>query len=586
MRKTKIVCTIGPASESTEILEQLIESGMNVARLNFSHGDYEEHGHRIRSVKETSEKLGKTTAVLLDTKGPEIRTGSFENGEAELIEDKPVYVSMDEIVGNSERFSVTYQGLIDDVHVGSKILLDDGLIELEVLGIDYSNKEIKTKPLNSGTIKNKKGVNVPNVKVNLPGITEKDAKDIEFGIEQGVDFIAASFVRRPSDILEIRELLEKHNATQIQIIPKIENQEGVDNIESILEVSDGLMVARGDLGVEIPPEDVPLVQKDLIRKCNTAGKPVITATQMLDSMERNPRPTRAEASDVANAIFDGTDAIMLSGETAAGNYPVESVQTMSNIALKAESGLDHKMILTNRSKSVDMTITDAISQSVTHTAMNLSVGAIITPTESGHTARMISKYRPKSPIVAVTFSESVNRQLALVWGVHSIMGQKARSTDEMLDIAVDRGLSTNLFERGSRVLITAGVPVGESGTTNLMKVHVIGDVMAKGQGIGRGNAYGKAIVAKNSKDAIERLGENDILVTYGTDRDMMEAIEKASGIVTQEGGLTSHAAVVGLSLGIPVIVGVKDVFNLIEDGEDITIDGAKGDIYKGHASVL
>ncbi|MBP1947767.1 pyruvate kinase [Virgibacillus litoralis] len=586
MRKTKIVCTIGPASESTETLEQLIESGMNVARLNFSHGDYDEHGHRIKNIKETSEKLGKTTAILLDTKGPEIRTGSFENGEAELIEGTTVYVSMDEIIGNSERFSITYQGLIDDVHVGSKILLDDGLIELEVLEIDYSNKEIKTKPLNSGTIKNKKGVNVPNVSVNLPGITEKDAQDIEFGIEQGVDFIAASFVRRPSDILEIRELLEKHNATQIHIIPKIENQEGVDNIESILEVSDGLMVARGDLGVEIPPEDVPLVQKDLIKKCNTAGKPVITATQMLDSMERNPRPTRAEASDVANAIFDGTDAIMLSGETAAGNYPVESVQTMSNIALKAESGLDHKLILTNRSKSVDMTITDAISQSVTHTAMNLSVGAIITPTESGHTARMISKYRPKSPIVAVTFSDLVNRQLALVWGVHSIMGQKAHSTDEMLDIAVDRGLSTNLFERGSRVLITAGVPVGESGTTNLMKVHVIGDVMAKGQGIGRGNAYGKAIVAKNSKEAIERLSENDILVTYGTDRDMMEAIEKASGIVTQEGGLTSHAAVVGLSLGIPVIVGVNDVFNLIEDGEDITIDGAKGDIYKGHASVL
>ncbi|MFB4166701.1 pyruvate kinase [Virgibacillus sp. JSM 102003] len=586
MRKTKIVCTIGPASESPETLERLIESGMNVARLNFSHGDYEEHGRRIRNIKETSEKLGKTTAILLDTKGPEIRTGSFEDGEAELTEGSTIYVSMNEIAGNSERFSITYQGLIDDVHVGSKILLDDGLIELEVLEIDYSNKEIKTKALNSGTIKNKKGVNVPNVKVNLPGITEKDAQDIEFGIEQGVDFIAASFVRRPSDILEIRELLEKHDATQIHIIPKIENQEGVDNIESILEVSDGLMVARGDLGVEIPPEDVPLVQKDLIKKCNTAGKPVITATQMLDSMERNPRPTRAEASDVANAIFDGSDAIMLSGETAAGSYPVESVQTMSNIALKAESGLDHKMILTNRSKSVDMTITDAISQSVTHTAMNLSVGAILTPTESGHTARMISKYRPKSPIVAVTFSELVNRQLALVWGVYSIKGQKARSTDEMLDIAVDRGLSTNLFERGSRVLITAGVPVGESGTTNLMKVHVIGDVMAKGQGIGRGNAFGKAIVAKNSKEAIERLDENDILVTYGTDRDMMEAIEKASGIVTEEGGLTSHAAVVGLSLGIPVIVGVKDVFSLIEDGEDITIDGAKGDIYKGHASVL
>lgn len=586
MRKTKIVCTIGPASESIETLEQLIESGMNVARLNFSHGDFDEHRGRIENIKEAARKTGKTISILLDTKGPEIRTGSFKNGEAELTEGSIVTISMHDIEGTAEHFSITYEGLIDDVHTGSKILLDDGLIELEVLEIDHTSKKLKTKALNSGLIKNKKGVNVPNVRVNLPGITEKDAHDIEFGIEQGVDFIAASFVRRSSDILEIKELLEKHDATHINIIPKIENQEGVDNIASILEVSDGLMVARGDLGVEIPAEDVPLVQKDLITICNTAGKPVITATQMLDSMQRNPRPTRAEASDVANAIFDGTDAIMLSGETAAGNYPVESVQTMSNIAIKAETGLDHKTILRNRSKSVDMTITDAISQSVTHTAMNLTVSAIITPTESGHTARMIAKYRPQAPIVAVTFSEVVNRQLALVWGVHAVMGDKAHSTDEMLDIAVDRGLSTNLFERGSRVLITAGVPVGESGTTNLMKVHVIGDVMAKGQGIGRRTAYGKAVTAKNTKEAMEKLNEEDILVTYGTDRDMMPAIEKAAGIITEEGGLTSHAAVVGLSLGIPVIVGVRNVFDLINDGEEITIDGAKGDIYKGHASVL
>ncbi|GAA0600975.1 pyruvate kinase [Virgibacillus siamensis] len=586
MRKTKIVCTIGPASESVERLEKLIESGMNVARLNFSHGDYEEHGQRIQNIRQAAKNLGTTVAILLDTKGPEIRTGSFKNGEAELLEDSIVYVSMNEIEGTAERFSITYGGLIDDVHKGSKILLDDGLIELEVIEIDHTEQELKTKALNSGTIKNKKGVNVPNVSVNLPGITEKDAQDIVFGIEQDVDFIAASFVRRSSDILEIKELLEQHDSTHIQLIPKIENQEGVDNIESILEVSDGLMVARGDLGVEIPTEEVPLVQKHLITICNTVGKPVITATQMLDSMQRQPRPTRAEASDVANAIFDGTDAIMLSGETAAGNYPVESVQTMSNIALKAETGLDHTAILRSRSRSVDMTITDAISQSVTHTAMNLTVSAIITPTESGHTARMISKYRPKAPIVAVTFSERVNRQMSLVWGVHAVMGGLAHTTDEMLDTAIDSGLTTNLFERGSKVLITAGVPVGESGTTNLMKVHVIGDVMARGQGIGRKSAYGKAVIAKNGKEALEKLEEDDILVTYGTERDMMPAIEKASGIVTEEGGLTSHAAVVGLSLGIPVVVGVKNVFDLVSDGEDITIDGAKGDIYKGHASVL
>lgn len=586
MRNTKIVCTIGPASESVETLEQLIEAGMNVARLNFSHGDFEEHGSRIKNIRKAAENKGKNVAILLDTKGPEIRTGSFADGQAEILQGSTVAVSMREVEGTAERFSVTYPGLIEDVHEGSTILLDDGLIELEVTSVDKENSEVKTVAKNSGVIKNKKGVNVPNVSVNLPGITDKDASDIIFGIEQRVDFIAASFVRRPSDIMEIQALLEEHDATHIHIVPKIENQEGVDNIDDILEVCNGLMVARGDLGVEIPAEDVPLVQKMLIKKCNTAGKPVITATQMLDSMQRNPRPTRAEASDVANAIFDGTDAIMLSGETAAGNYPVESVQTMSNIAVKAESGLDHKSLLDQRSKSVDMTITDAISQSVTHTAMNLSVSAIITPTESGHTAKMISKYRPHVPIVAVTYSGRVKRQLSLVWGVYAVSGERAGSTDEMLDGAIERGLSTNLFDRGSRVIVTAGVPVGESGTTNIMKVHVIGDVFAKGQGIGRRSVYGRAVVAKTAEEAQEKMEEGDIIVTYGTEREMMPALEKAGGIVTEEAGLTSHAAVVGLSLGIPVIVGVKDLFDLIEDGQDITIDGTKGDIYRGHTRVL
>ncbi|RLL48520.1 pyruvate kinase [Oceanobacillus piezotolerans] len=586
MRNTKIVCTIGPASESIETLEKLIDAGMNVARLNFSHGDYEEHGARIINIRQAAKNKGKTVAILLDTKGPEIRTGNFVNGQDEISEGSTVYLSMKEVEGTAERFSVTYDGLINDVQEGSKILLDDGLIELVVVSVDKTADEIKTVALNGGTIKNKKGVNVPNVSVNLPGITEKDRNDIKFGIEQDVDFIAASFVRRSSDVLEIREVLEANNGTHIKIIPKIENQEGVDNIDSILQVSDGLMVARGDLGVEIPAEDVPLVQKQLIKKCNNAGKPVITATQMLDSMQRNPRPTRAEASDVANAILDGTDAIMLSGETAAGNYPVESVQTMNNIALKVESALNHKVILDERSKNVEMTITEAITQSVSHTAMNLDIDMIIAPTESGHTARMISKYRPKASILAVTFSEQVNRQLSLVWGVHAVMGRKAKSTDEMLDVAVDAGLNSNLCHRGSRVIITAGVPVGESGTTNLLKVHIIGDVLVKGQGIGKSSAYGRIVHAKNGEEAINKVREGDILVTYGTDKDMMPAIEKASGLITQEGGLTSHAAVVGLSLGIPVIVGVNDVFELLEEGQDITIDGTSGHIYKGHAKVL
>ncbi|MEQ6388670.1 pyruvate kinase [Bacillaceae bacterium S4-13-58] len=586
MRKTKIVCTIGPASESVETLVKLIEAGMNVARLNFSHGDHEEHKQRIDNIRKASEITGKTVAILLDTKGPEIRTGIMKDGKVHLEKGSQVIVSMNEVEGTKEKFSITYPGLIDDIHIGGTILLDDGLIELEVTEIDQFKKEILTVVKNSGILKNKKGVNVPNVSVKLPGITDKDANDILFGIEQGVDFIAASFVRRASDVLDITELLEKNNATHIHIIPKIENQEGVDNIKEILEISDGLMVARGDLGVEIPAEEVPLVQKELIRQCNTAGKPVITATQMLDSMQRNPRPTRAEASDVANAIFDGTDAIMLSGETAAGIYPVEAVETMHNIAARAETALDHQLILSKRSKTSDMTITDAISQSVSHTAMNLGVSAILTPTESGHTARMISKYRPEAPIIAVTANEDVKRKLSLVWGVHSVIGEKAHSTDEMLDSGIRNGLATGLFNHGDRVIITAGVPVGEKGTTNLMKVHVIGDVISKGQGIGQKLGYGRAVIARSAQEAIDKVEDGDILVTIGTDRDMMPAIEKAAGLITEEGGLTSHAAVVGLSLGIPVIVGVENATTLIQDKEDITIDSSRGDIYRGHASVL
>ncbi|MFE8703736.1 pyruvate kinase [Cytobacillus sp. FJAT-54145] len=586
MRKTKIVCTIGPASESVEKLTQLIEAGMNVARLNFSHGDHLEHGQRIKNIREAAQKTGKTVAILLDTKGPEIRTNNMENGAIELTSGENIIVSMEEVLGTTEKFSVTYTGLIDDVHPGSKILLDDGLIGLEVIEIDKAKNEIHTKILNSGTLKNKKGVNVPGVSVNLPGITEKDAQDILFGIEQGIDFIAASFVRRASDVLEIRQLLEEHNATHIHIIPKIENQEGVDKIDEILEISDGLMVARGDLGVEIPAEEVPLVQKTLIKKCNEQGKPVITATQMLDSMQRNPRPTRAEASDVANAIFDGTDAIMLSGETAAGSYPVEAVQTMHNIASRAETALDHKRILSNRSKDSDHNITDAIGQSVAHTALNLEVNAIIAPTESGHTARMISRYRPKAPIVAVTANESVSRRLQLVWGVYPQLGQKATTTDDMLDISVQESINSGIVSHGDLVVITAGVPVGEAGTTNLMKIHVVGDVIIKAQGIGRKSAYGKVVVAKSAEEALKNVTTGSILVTIGSDAEMVPAIEKCSALITEEGGLTSHAAVVGLNLGIPVIVGAENATTLLTNGQEITVDAQRGVIYNGHASVL
>ncbi|OAH56216.1 MULTISPECIES: pyruvate kinase [Bacillaceae] len=589
MQKTKIVCTIGPASESLEMLQSLMEAGMNVARLNFSHGSHEEHGARIQNIRQAAKNTGKSIGILLDTKGPEIRTHNMENGSIEMVSGTNAVISMTEVTGTPERFSITYPGLIDDVEPGSSILLDDGLIGLSVTSVNHEKGEIAVRVLNSGTLKNKKGVNVPGVSVKLPGITEKDAADILFGVEQDVDFIAASFVRRASDVLDIRQLLEKHNATHIQIIPKIENQEGVDNIDSILEISEGLMVARGDLGVEIPAEEVPIVQKKLIKKCNMLGKPVITATQMLDSMQRNPRPTRAEASDVANAIFDGTDAIMLSGETAAGNYPLEAVQTMQNIAIRAEEELPMKKDIParRRNNTGRLTVTDAIGQSVAKIAEALEVRAIIAPTESGHTARMISRYRAKASVIAVTESERISRRLSLAWGVFPVLSpNKVKSTDEMLEMAVARCLEEKLISRSDLVVITAGVPVGESGTTNLMKIHIVGDILVKAQGIGRHSAYGKVVTAKTATEALQKVEQGDILVTYGTDRDMMPAIEKCAAIITEEGGLTSHAAVVGISLGIPVIIDLKEALTKLEDGQEITVDAARGIIYNGHANVL
>jgi len=583
LRKAKIVCTIGPASESVETLKKLIEAGMNVARLNFSHGSHEEHAARIENIREASRQTGKAVAILLDTKGPEIRTGSLEVDAVELIEGNRIVLTTDDVAGNAERVSITYQELPADVAAGDTILIDDGLIGLTVEEVRPT--EIVCLIKNGGTLKSKKGVNVPGVSINLPGITEKDAQDIEFGIKQGVDFIAASFVRKAADILEIRQILEQHGAS-IDIIAKIENQEGVDNVDEILVVSDGIMVARGDLGVEIPAEEVPLVQKQLIKKCNELAKPVITATQMLDSMQRNPRPTRAEASDVANAIFDGTDAIMLSGETAAGKYPVESVETMDRIALRAEQELNYREILHKQMIMKHVTITDAISQAVASAALDLNAAAIITATESGHTARMVSKFRPKAPIVAVTPHAGVIRRLALVNGVYPVLGEIAHTTDEMLDRSVQESLQSGYVRHGDLVVITAGVPVREVGTTNLMKIHVIGDIVAKGQGIGRKVVSGKVVVARSAKEALEKTEEGSILVTIGTDSDMIEAFQKAAAVITEEGGLTSHAAIVGLNLNVPVILGVQAATDILKEGTVVTVDSGRGHIYSGHARVL
>ncbi len=585
MKKTKIVCTIGPASESVETLVALAESGMDVCRLNFSHGDYEEHRARIHNIRKASEITGKRLAILLDTKGPEIRTHNMKDGSITLHKGSIVRIAMEEVLGTEEKFSVTYPDLIHDVTVGTHILLDDGLIDLEVQDIDQDAKEIVTTVKNEGILKNKKGVNVPNVSINLPGITEKDAADIRFGIEEDVDFIAASFVRRPSDVLEITEILEQEDAMHIQIIPKIENQEGIDNIDAILQVSDGLMVARGDLGVEIPTEEVPIAQKELIRKCNALGKPVITATQMLDSMQRNPRPTRAEASDVANAIYDGTDAIMLSGETAAGEYPVEAVQTMTQIANRTEEALvNQDAFALKLYQETDMT--EAIGQSVGHTARNLGVQTIVAATESGHTARMISKYRPKSHIVAITFEERQARGLALSWGVYPEVTVRPESTDAMFALAAQVAKDKGYAQEGDLIIITAGVPVGERGTTNLMKIQLIGSRLVQGQGIGEKVVIGKAIVAHSPEEAIKEMIEDAILVVPTTNSEYMPAIDQASALVVEEGGLTSHAAIVAIAKGIPVIVGALDATRMITPHTVITLDPKRGAIYSGESQVF
>ena len=580
-KKTKIVCTIGPASESEEILKKLVFEGMNVCRLNFSHGSYEEHKSRMDTIKKVREELDRPIGILLDTKGPEIRTGDFSLPEVQLNAGDKFTITMDDIVGDNNRCTVSYKELVNDVNAGDRILIDDGLIELAV--ISKTDKDILCEVINSGIVKNKKGVNVPNVKINLPAITEKDKSDIIFGIENGIDYIAASFVRKASDVLAIREVLENNGGEYIKIISKIESQEGVDNIDEILEVSDGIMVARGDLGVEIPTEDIPMVQKNIIKKCNDLSKYVITATQMLDSMIRNPRPTRAEVTDVANAIFDGTDAIMLSGETAAGKYPVEAVKMMTKIARATEESFDYEHILKQKKSHMQTTITNAISHATCTTAMDLNAKAIITATSSGYTARMVSSYRPIAPVIATTSDPITYRQMSLIWGVYPLLNRDFNTTDDVIETSVQLSLGKDLISIGDLVVITAGVPVGQSGTTNLLRVHVVTKNLVKGLGVGYSNVSGTARVLL---DAQKDINEGDIIVTTSTDIDMISQIKKAAAIITEEGGLTSHAAIVGLSLGIPVIVSAKNATIQIQDGDTITVDAATGTVYKGEIKNL
>ncbi|MDB5083925.1 MAG: pyruvate kinase [Bacilli bacterium] len=585
MRRTKIVCTLGPVSDSVEMLKKLIEAGMNVARLNFSHGNYEEHQNRINNVRQAAKELSATVALLLDIKGPKIRTGLIEGGQVQLRDGGKLILTTEQVTGTADRISISYEGLPEDVSPGSRILIDDGLIGLVVEKVEQS--EIYCQVTHGGTLKNRKGINAPGVKLRIDSVTEKDIADIRFGIEQGVDMIAASFVRSASDVLTVRRVLEESGAN-LMIISKIEAQEALDELDEILDVSDGIMVARGDLGVEIPTEEVPLWQKIMIEKCNRVGKPVITATQMLDSMERNPRPTRAEASDVANAIFDGTDAVMLSGETAAGNFPAEAVATMARIAERAEEALRDKLIADRSRTWVETTVTDALSSAVTTIARDLKAKAIVTSTHSGHTARMVSKHRPDAIIVAVTPKEEVARQLNVSYGVFPVLVKNTRSTDEMLEVAVEGALESGKVSSGDLIVITAGVPVGQPGTTNLLKVHTIGDVLASGQGIGsRSRAVtGRVVIVVDPERDALRVEPGDIFVARATDRAFIPAMERASACIVEEGGLTSHAAVSCLSLGIPVIVGVQNATSLLENGMLITADAVRGLIYKGRAQVL
>ncbi len=471
-KNTKMICTIGPKSESKEMLSKLVDAGMNCVRCNFSHGDHAEQKARMDLIREINKEKGTHVAVLLDTKGPEIRTHLFENGGVDLVAGQTVRVAMNEVLGTAEKFSITYPGLINDVEVGGTILVDDGYVTLTVNELDTANQEIVCTVQNPAYIKDRRGINVPGAKLNMPFISEKDHADLVFGCEMEVDYVAASFVRRAEDVLAIREIFKQHGNTHTQIIAKIENQEGVDNMDSILEVVDGIMVARGDLGVEVPAEDVPLIQKEIIAKCNAAGKIVVTATQMLESMQKNPRPTRAEVSDVANAIFDGSDAIMLSGESAAGQYPLEAVETMARIARRTEQALDHQELIARAIASSTRNVASAMGLAVVDTVEDLGAKAVIACTQSGATARAISKYRPSAPVVAATSCEKTAASLALYWGVQPVVVAETSNTDELLETAAKVAEDFAGLEAGEIAVVTAGLPAGE-GNTNLMKIHEV-----------------------------------------------------------------------------------------------------------------
>lgn len=584
MKKTKIICTVGPASDNSEIIKGLMDAGMDASRHNFSHGDHAEHKGRMDLVKALRSEYNKHIAIILDTKGPEIRTGDFATGKLELKEGaKFTIVCGEEVMGDETMCSVTYNKLYEDVKPNDTILIDDGLVGLIVQ--EVKGKRIDCIVANTGMVGNHKGVNVPGVSINLPPLTERDIDDLKFGVEQEVDIVAASFVRKASDVLDIRRVLNENGGAEIQIFSKIENREGVNNIDDIIKFSDGIMVARGDLGVEIPTEEVPIVQKMIIEKCNAAGKAVITATQMLDSMMRNPRPTRAESSDVANAIFDGTDAIMLSGETANGKYPIETVEIMAKIAKAAENALNYEENLKKKGKSHIPNVPNAISLATCNTAMELNASAIITATQSGNTARKVSAYRPECPVIAVTPYEKVARALALNWGVYAVCAEKVQSTDELIDNSVKIALEAGYVEKGDLVVIAAGIPANFVGSTNMMKVHIVGDILLKGKGNISASACGTAYYVKSAKEAIDTMLDGDILVMKTLNRDYIDILDRVSGIIVEEDELSSSVVIECTKREIPIIYNATGAAEIIKTGSFITMDAARGLVYSGRANV-
>ena len=582
MRKTKIICTLGPSTDKEGVLRELVANGMNVARFNFSHGSHEEHLGRLENLKAIREELGKPVAALLDTKGPEIRLKDFKNGVEQLEAGQIFTLTTRDVEGTKEICSITYKELPQDVQPGGSIMLDDGLIKLQIQTVN--DTDIVCKVLNSGKIKNKKGVNVPGVHLSMPYMSQRDRDDIIFGAQQGFDFIAASFVRTAQDVYEIRNLLNEHNSN-IRIIAKIENREGVNNIDSILAAADAVMVARGDLGVEIDFTELPGIQKTIIERSFSFGKPIVTATQMLDSMMVNPRPTRAEISDVANAIYDGTSAIMLSGETAAGAYPVEALKTMSAIAERTEQDTRSRVSTLTEKTGGKISVSDATAHAACLTAKDVNAAAIVTVTESGTTARLLSKYRPAQPIIACVMKEQVQRQLSLSWGITPLMMSLAHNTDELIEMSTSLAKENGYLHDGELAVVTAGVPVGISGTTNMIKIHMVGNCLATGVGVGRedadvASATGKACVCRTLDEVRAKFRPGMVLVVPSTSNEMLSYVRDAAALIVEEPGLNSHAAIAGKALLKPTIVGAAGATSHIRDGLMIAVDCAHGSVQR------